>query len=40
MKIKLNELLDKSIPDFPTQVSLSLPKLKKVELPKLQKING
>jgi len=40
MKIKLNELLTNSIPDFPTQVPLSLPKLKKLELPKLQKING
>jgi glycosyltransferase involved in cell wall biosynthesis len=40
MKIKLDELLTNSIPDFPTQVPLSLPKLKKLELPKLQKING
>jgi len=40
MKIKLETLLTQSIPDFPTQLPLSLPKLKKVELPKLQKING
>ncbi len=33
----LGELLDKNVPEIPTQVELTLPKL---ELPKLEKING
>ena len=37
MKEKLGELLDKNIPDFPAQVQLKLPQLKKIELPKLNK---
>lgn len=32
------ELLDKYVPEFPKQVSITLPKLKKVELPKLNKV--
>jgi len=32
------ELLDKYVPEFPTQVPLTLPKLKKIELPKLKKV--
>jgi glycosyltransferase involved in cell wall biosynthesis len=40
MKDKIDEILTKNIPVFPTQVELKLPQLKKVELPKLQKING
>ena len=33
----LGELLDKNVPEIPTQVELTLPKL---ELPKLEKLNG
>ena len=40
MAEKTDTLLTKFIPDFPTQVELKLPQLKKVELPKLQKTNG
>ena len=40
MKEKTDKILTDYIPEFPTQVPLNLPKLKKVELPKLQKING
>ena len=40
MKDNLGELLDKNIPEFPKEVGLKLPKLKKVgktnELPKLK----
>jgi glycosyltransferase involved in cell wall biosynthesis len=32
------ELLDKYVPEFPTQVPLTLPKLKKIELSKLKKV--
>ena len=39
MKDKLDEILTKNIPDFPKQVELKLPQLKKIELPKL-KTNG
>jgi hypothetical protein len=39
MKEKLGELLDKNIPEFPSQVQIKLPTLKKIELPKLTK-NG
>ena len=38
MKDKVNEILTKYVPEFPKQVELKLPRLKKVELPKLQKI--
>jgi glycosyltransferase involved in cell wall biosynthesis len=40
MKDKIDELLTKYVPEFPKQVEIKLPQLKKVELPKLQKING
>jgi hypothetical protein len=36
MKDKLDEILTKYIPEFPKEVSLVLPKLQKMELPKLQ----
>jgi glycosyltransferase involved in cell wall biosynthesis len=36
MKDKINEILNKNIPNFPTQVELKLPKSQKLELPKLQ----
>jgi len=32
------ELLDKYVPEFPTQRTLVLPKLKKIDLPKLNKV--
>jgi glycosyltransferase involved in cell wall biosynthesis len=38
MKEKLDEVLTAKLPEFPKQVSLVLPKLKKIELPKLSKI--
>ena len=37
MKDKVDELFTKYIPEFPKQVELKLPTLKKIELPKLQK---
>jgi hypothetical protein len=40
MKDQISEILTKNIPEFPKQVELKLPQLKKIELPKLQKING
>ena len=40
MKEKVDEILTKSIPEFPKEVKLALPQLKKIELPKLNKING
>ena len=40
MNEKLNNLLDISLPEFPQEVKLKLPTIKKIELPKLQKING
>jgi len=40
MKDTLDVLLTKNIPDFPKEVQLKLPQLKKIELPKLNKING
>jgi glycosyltransferase involved in cell wall biosynthesis len=40
MKSKLENLLETNIPVFPSQVKLTLPQLKKVELPKLQPTNG
>ena len=45
MTVELGKILDKYVSDFPQQVSLQLPKLKKVgkpkkiELPKLKKVN-
>ena len=38
MHNKLMDILDKSVPEFPKQVELKLPTLKKIELPKLNKI--
>jgi hypothetical protein len=38
MKDKVDELFTKYIPEFPKQVELKLPTLKKIELPKLQKV--
>jgi hypothetical protein len=38
MKDKLDEYLTKSIPDFPKQIQLKLPSLKKIELPSLKRI--
>jgi hypothetical protein len=38
MREKLDGLLSKSIPEFPKEVKLQLPTLKKIELPKLKKL--
>ena len=35
---KLKDILEKNVPEFPTQVQLKLPQLKKVELPQLNKV--
>lgn len=35
---KLLQILDTKVPEFPKQVQLKLPQLKKIELPKLQKV--
>jgi len=40
MKNVLDELFSSNIPEFPAEVKLKLPSMKKIELPKLQKING
>lgn len=40
MKEKLDNILDSSIPEFPKEVALKLPTIKKIELPKKEKING
>jgi hypothetical protein len=40
MKDKVDELFTKYIPEFPKEVKLQLPTLKKIELPKLKKNNG
>jgi glycosyltransferase involved in cell wall biosynthesis len=40
MKDKLDEIFTKNIPDFPKQMDLKLPQLKKIELPKLTKIEN
>jgi len=40
MKDKTDELFTKYIPEFPKQIQLKLPQLKKTELPKLQKIEN
>ena len=50
MTVKLGKILDKYVPEFPKEVALQLPKLKKVgektskpteniQLPKLKKVN-
>jgi len=40
MKEKIDSILTKNIPEFPKEVKLKLPAIKKIELPKLEKING
>jgi glycosyltransferase involved in cell wall biosynthesis len=40
MKEKIDILLTQFIPEFPKEVKLALPQLKKIQLPKLQKTNG
>jgi len=40
MQSKFENILDRYIPELPTEVKLELPKLKKIELPKLKKLNG
>ena len=40
MKNKIEELLDKYTPEFPKEVKLSFPTIKKIELPKKETING
>lgn len=40
MKEKVDSLLTQYIPDFPQELTFQLPNLKKIELPKLEKING
>ena len=39
-KFKPEKIFTKNIPEFPKEVALKLPQLKKIELPKLTKING
>jgi hypothetical protein len=34
MKDKLDEILTKSLPEFPKEVKIKIPELKKIELPK------
>ena len=40
MKEKLDEYLTKYVPEFPKQISLKLPQLRKIELPSLKKIES
>ena len=40
MKEKLDTILTFRIPEFPKEIQLKLPNLKKIELPKLQIVNG
>jgi glycosyltransferase involved in cell wall biosynthesis len=40
MQERVDEVLTKNIPEFPKEAKLKLPTMKKIELPKLQKING
>ena len=40
MKEKLDNILTQNVPEFPKEAKLKLPSMKKIELPKLQKING
>ena len=39
MADKTNELLTKYVPEFPQEVELKLPAMKKIEIPKLKKLN-
>lgn len=38
MTVKLGEILNKSVPEFPREVALKLPTLKKISLPTLKKV--
>ena len=38
MRDTLKSFLDTNVPEFPKQVELKLPQLKKIELPKLKKL--
>jgi hypothetical protein len=38
MQEKLQEILDKTLPEFPKHIPLKLPSLKKIELPSLKKV--
>jgi glycosyltransferase involved in cell wall biosynthesis len=40
MKEKIDTLLTQYVPEFPKELNLNLPTLNKIELPKLEKING
>jgi glycosyltransferase involved in cell wall biosynthesis len=40
MNEKLDNILSISIPEFPKEAKLKIPSIKKIELPKLEKING
>jgi len=40
MAEKIDELLDSNLPEFPKEVKLKLPSIKKIELPKKEKVNG
>jgi glycosyltransferase involved in cell wall biosynthesis len=40
MKTTLSDLLDSNIPEFPKEVKIKLPSIKKIELPKKEPING
>jgi hypothetical protein len=40
MQEKLDTVLTDNVPEFPKQVELKLPSLKKVELPSLKKIES
>lgn len=40
MKEKIELILTNNLPEFAQEMKLQLPNLKKIELPKLQKING
>jgi glycosyltransferase involved in cell wall biosynthesis len=40
MKEKVDNILSSSIPEFPKEVALKLPQIKKIELPKKETING
>ena len=40
MKTTLSDLLDNNIPEFPKEVKIKLPSIKKIELPKKEPING
>jgi hypothetical protein len=39
MDVKLHEILNKYVPEFSVEKRIVLPKLKKIELPKLNKVS-